>query len=111
MPNDRGDEFDRFLAQSLAPPERMPDGKFIGRVGQQIRLEKLRRRSRAKMFERLSIELLSVIAVGCGLMAVGAGSNIADSAGNVPAVALAGMAILFAFWVTVVSRPTSRKVI
>ena len=111
MANDRGDEFDRFLAQSLAPPERMPDPKFVGRVGQQIRLDELRRRSRAKMFERLGIELLSVIAVGCGLMAVGGGSDIADSAGHVPALALAGMAILFAFWVTVVSRPTNRKVI
>ena len=39
-----------------------------------------------------------------GLIAVGAGTNIAESAGAVPAVALAGMVILFGFWVTLVSR-------
>ena len=110
MPNDRSEDFDRFLAQSLAPPERMPDSKFVGRVRQQILLEKLRRRSLAKTFERLGVELLSILAVGCALLAVGAGSGIADSEGDIPAGALAGIAILFAGWVAVVSRPTNRKV-
>ena len=101
---DESDEFDRFLAQSLAPPNRVPDKQFLARVSQQIVLDKLHRRARAKMFERLGVELLSIVAVGAGLIAVGAGTNIADSAGAVPAVALAGMVILFGFWVTLVSR-------
>ncbi len=102
-PND-ADEFDLFLAQSLAPPQRVPDRQFLARVSQQILLDKLRRRARAKMFERLCVEVLSIVAVGCGLLAVGAGTNIADSAGNIPPVALVGMVILFGFWVTLVSR-------
>ena len=101
---DESDEFDRFLAQSLAPPNRVPDQQFMARVSQQIRLDKLRRRARAKMFQRLGVELLSIIAVGAGLLAAGAGTNIADSTGNVPAAALVGMVILFGFWVTLVSR-------
>ena len=102
--DDRDDGFDAFLAQSLAPPARVPDNHFIRRVNRQIQLEELHRRSRARMFQRLGAELLSVVAVGCGLLAVGAGTDIADSAGNIPAAALVGMVMLFGFWVTLVSR-------
>ena len=102
--NESDDAFDRFLAQSLAPPERMPDNQFIRRVNQRIQLDTLHRRNRAKMFERLGVEVLSVMAVGCGLAALGAGAGIADSAGNIPAVPLVGMVILFGLWVTLVSR-------
>ena len=102
--NDQGDAFDHFLAQVLAPPNRVPDQQFLARVSQQLVLEKLRRRARAKMFERLGVELLSILAVGAGLLAVGAGADIADSAGAAPATALAGMFIFFAAWVTLVSR-------
>ena len=101
---DRDDAFDRFLAQSLAPPDRVPDKQFMARISQQILLDKLRRRARANMIERLGVEMLSIVAVGCGLLAVGAGTDIADSAGNIPPAAVVGMVILFGFWVTLVSR-------
>ena len=101
---DDRDEFDLFLAQSLAPPNRVPDQQFLDRVSHQLALDKLRRRARANMVERLGVELLSILAVGGGLVAVGAGTNIADSAGNTPVAALVAMLILFAGWVTVVSR-------
>ena len=105
MPHtEQSEDFDRFLAQSLAPPNRVPDQQFLARVSQQVLVDKLQRRARTKMFERLGVELLSILAVGAGLVAVGAGTNIADSAGNTPAVALLGMLILFAAWVTLVSR-------
>ena len=96
--------FELFLARSLAPPERVPDQPFIRRVSQQILLEKLHRRSRGKMVERLGIEILSIIAIGAGLLAIGAGRPIADSAGNIPPAPLLGMVILFGLWVTIVSR-------
>ena len=100
---DRDGAFERFLAHALAPDERVPDNQFIRRVSQQILLEKLHRRSRARMLKRLGTELLSVAAVGCGLLAIGAGTDIADSAGNIPAAALVGVVTMFAFWVTLVS--------
>ena len=102
--SDRDDGFDAFLAQSLAPPARLPDKSFIRRVNQQIQLDELHRRSRARMVQRLGVELLSLIAVAAGLLAVGAGTDIADSAGNIPAAALVGMVTLFGLWVTLVSR-------
>ena len=101
---DEGDAFDAFLAQSLAPPDRIPDKQFLARVSQQMVLDKLRRRARAKMLERLGVELLSIVAVGAGLLAAGGGTRIAESAGNVPAAVVAGMMIVFAFWVALVSR-------
>lgn len=101
---DGDDGFDAFLAQSLAPPARMPDNHFIRRVNRQIQLDELHRRSRSRMVRRLGIELLSVVAVGCGLLAIGAGTDIADSAGNTPAAALVGMVLTFGFWVALVSR-------
>lgn len=101
---DPADDFDALLARSLAPPERMADARFIARVDQQIQLDALRRISRSRLFERLGVELLSIVGVSCGLLAAGVGTKLADSAGNFPATALAGMVILFSLWVTVVSR-------
>jgi hypothetical protein len=100
---DGDDGFDRFLAQSLAPPDRVPDKQFMARVSQQILLAKLQRRARAKMFERLGVEVLSIVALGCGLLAVGGGTDIADAAGNIPPMALIGVLILFGLWVGLVS--------
>lgn len=105
--DDRDDDLGRFLADALAP-HRVPDQAFVDRVSQQIRLDELRRRGRARSAERLGIELMSVLAVGCGLLAIGMNASIADSAGNAPEAALVGIVILFSCWVALVSRSSHR---
>lgn len=107
MPMIEGEEeFDRFLARSLAPPQRAPDDRFADRVRHRIMLDELLRSRRAKVVERLGVELLSLVALGCGLAAIGASSEIADSMRQVPHVALITIMLVFSLWVPLVAQPT-----
>lgn len=101
--NDPEAEFDRFLARSLAPPERAADRRFVDRVQRQVQLAEVLRARRARTFERIGIELLSLVALGCGLAAIASSSAIAESAGQVPHIALAGIMLVFALWVPLVA--------
>jgi hypothetical protein len=107
--HDRDTRFDRFIAEALAPPDRDPDPRFVDRVRQQVRLDELLRARRASMFERLGIELLSLVALGCGLAAIGAVSEVAAFARQVPHVALAGVMLVFALWVPLIALPARRR--
>lgn len=107
--HDRDTQFDRFLAQALAPPDRAPDQPFVNRVHQQVRLDELLRASRASTFERLGIELLSLVALACGLAAIGTSSEIADFTREVPHLALIAVMLVFALWVPLVAVPAPRR--
>lgn len=102
---DRDAELDSLLANVLAPPQRQPDQQFIDRVRQHIRLDELQRASRARLFEKLGIELLSLVALGCALAAIGASAEIAGLARDVPQVALVAVVSVFALWVPLVAGP------
>ena len=107
--DDREEQFDRFLAEALSPPDRAPDAHFVGRVRQQIRLDELLRARRAGIFERLGIELLSLVALGCGLAAIGRSSEVAGLAREVPHLALVAVMLVFALWVPLVAVPARRR--
>lgn len=107
--HDRDTQFDRFLAEALAPPQREPDPRFVDRVRQQVRLDELLRARRASMFERLGIELLSLVALGCGLAAIGSSSEVAAFARQVPHLALVAVILVFALWVPLVAVPARRR--
>ncbi len=98
-------QFDRFLAEALSPSERLPDQPFVDRVRQQVRLDEALRERRARIFRRLGIELLSLVALGCGLAAIGSSSAVAQFALEVPHVALAGVLVIFVAWVPLVASP------
>lgn len=109
MPTHDDEEwFDRFLADALSPPERLPDQPFVDRVRQQVRLDEALRARRARIFHRLGIELLSLVALGCGLAAIGSSSAVEQFALEVPHVALAGVLVIFAAWVPLVAAPARR---
>ena len=99
-------EFDRFLAEALAPPRRPPDQRFAERVRRQIMLDEMLRAKRAKDVERLGVELLSLVALGCGVLALGRAPEIAESVRELPHVALGAMLMLFGLWVTLVAGPS-----
>ena len=105
--SDQQSQFDRFLAEALAPPGRSPDPRFVERVQQHIRLDELRRANRARLLERLGIELLSLVAIACGLAAIGASSEIAESVRQAPHLALPATMFVLGVWVTLVARPKS----
>ena len=106
---DPEEQLDRFLAEALAPRAGLPDQKFVDRVRQQVRLNEALRARRARMFHRLGIEILSLVALGCGLAAIGNSSAVAQFALEVPHIALAGVLVIFVAWVPLVASPSRRR--
>jgi hypothetical protein len=105
---DHEEPFDRFLAEALSPPDRLPDQPFVERVRQQVRLDEALRARRAGIFHRLGIELLSLVALGCALAAIGSSPPVAQFARELPHVALAGLLVIFLAWVPLVAAPARR---
>jgi hypothetical protein len=109
MPTHDPDErFDRFLADALSLPEGLPDQPFVDRIRQQGRLDEALRARRARIFHRLGIELLSLVALGCALAAIGSSPPVAQFALERPHFALAGLLVIFVAWVPLVATPSRR---
>ena len=109
MPTREQDElFDRFLAEALSPAERLPDQPFVDRVRQLVRLDEALRARRARIFHRLGIELLSLVALGCALAAIGSSPPVARFALELPHVALGGLLLIFVAWIPLVTTPSRR---
>ena len=106
--HDHDEPFDRFLAEALSPPEGLPDQQFVDRVRQQVRLDEALRARRARIFHRLGIELLSLVALGCAFAAIGNSPPVAQFALELPHVALGGLLVIFVAWVPLVASPSRR---
>ena len=106
--HDHDEPFDRFLAEALSPSEGLPDQSFVERVRQQVRLDEALRARRARIFNRLGIELLSLVALGCALAAIGSSPPVAQLALELPHVALGGLLVIFVAWVPLVASPSRR---
>ena len=107
--HDHEEPFDRFLAEALSPPEGLPDQQFVDRVRQQVRLDEALRARRARIFHRLGIELLSLVALGCALAAIGNSPAVTEFTRQLPHVALAGLLVVFVAWVPLVASPARRQ--
>ncbi len=106
--HDHDEQFDRFLADALSPPPGLPDQTFVDRVRQQVRLNEALRARRARIFHRLGIELLSLVALGCALAAIGSSPPVAQLALELPHFAIAGLLVIFVAWVSLVASPSRR---
>ena len=106
--HDHDEAFDAFLTAALSPPEGLPDQQFVDRVRQQVRLDEALRARRARIFHRLGIELLSLVALGCALAAIGSSPPVSQFAQELPHVALAGLLVIFVAWVPLVASPSRR---
>ena len=100
---DQDQPFDRFLAEALSPAERAPDPLFVDRVRQQVRLDEMLRARRAGIFHRLGIEILSLVALGLGIAAIGGSPEVRAFASEAPHLALAAIMLLFALWVPLIA--------
>jgi len=108
--HDHDEAFDRFLAEALSPPECLPDQPFVDRVRQQVRLDEALRARRARIFHRLGIELLSLVALGCALAAIGSSPPVAQFTLELPHIALGGLLVIFVAWIPLVAGPDSLRV-
>jgi uncharacterized membrane protein len=101
------DNFDRFLAEALAPKPRDPDREFVARVQAHIRLEDYLRGQRRSAFRRLAVESLGLLFVAAGLIWLGRAEPVAGFFADSPGVALAGLLCGFGLLVALFSSQTS----
>jgi hypothetical protein len=89
------DDFDLFLQQSLAPPQREEDHSFVLRVQAAIGIEEGFRMRRRTALRRFGLELLALAAVTAGLLWVGRAAPIASWVSESPW--LAALVLISAF--------------
>jgi hypothetical protein len=98
------DEFDRFLASSLAPEECLPDRRFVVGVQSRIVVEDALGRERRVLVAILAKQLLGLIAVTAAAWTVGKAAPVAEFFERSPATALAILLVAFGFVVAMFSR-------
>jgi hypothetical protein len=100
------DEFDRFLASSLAPPERLPDLRFVSAMQMRIVLEDRVARHGRGLRDNLLRQMLGLSAVAAGIAVLSNAAPVAEWSARSPALGLATLLIGFLFVIAVLSgRP------
>lgn len=105
------DEFDRFLESALAPPDRLPDRKFVARVQARIALEERLAAQHSALVHDLLKQLLALAAVAAGLWWIGRAAPVASLFSQSPAVGLAILTTLFSLLVVLLGRRPDGKVV
>lgn len=105
------EDFDRFLATALAPPERGEDHGFVARVQQRIRIDDALRSARAATLGRLSVELAAIAAVAAALVWFAGSADASALAAESPAPVLAGLIGLFMSLVWLMAPGAGRSVV
>jgi hypothetical protein len=103
------DEFDRFLARSLAPEERAPDRRFVARVQARIALDQRLHAEQANALRLLGIEVIALLAVAAGLVWLARAAPVARFFAESPAIALALLLAGFGLLLVLFSSQTSGR--
>jgi hypothetical protein len=98
------DDFDAFLADQLAPPERRPDRRFIAAVQARIAMEERFRQQRRALWANLASQLAALGAVATGIWWLSRAAPVANWTGQFPATTLAMLVAGFALAVGLFSR-------
>lgn len=98
------DEFERFLASAIAPPDRLPDRRFVARVQARILLDEQLARERRALMAALGRQIVALAAVAAGIWVIARAAPVADVFAQSPAVALAILLVAFSFVVAMFSR-------
>src|SRR3954463_5266069 len=96
------DEFDTFLRDALAPPERGPDRGFVARVQTHITLEERLRAERHAVLRQLGMQELAITAVAAGLLWLGRAPAVADFFERRPEIALPALLVGFTLLILLV---------
>ena len=103
-------DFDRFLEAALAPPERLPDRRFVAGVQARIALEDRLARERAALIGALAKQLAALLAVAGGLWVLGRAAPVASFGAQSPAVALLVLIGAFGCAAALFAQPASGSV-
>jgi hypothetical protein len=96
------DEFDRFLATALTPPERLPDRQFVSRTQARIALEDRLEAQRRSVVAGVAKQLVVLIAVAAAAWWLSHAVAIASWFAESPALGLAILLTGFGFLVAVI---------
>ena len=97
------DDFDRFLADSLAPPKRGADWAFVRLVQARIVLDDRLSAERRALLSGLLLKILALAAFAAGLLWVGRSPDVTGLAADSPAILLALLLGGFGFLVLLLS--------
>lgn len=97
------DEFERFLAGTLAPPRREPDRAFVASVRAHIALDERLRSERAAAIAAFALQLIALLAVAAGVIWFTRSPGIAEAASESPGLLLLILVGLFSFLVLLLS--------
>ena len=103
------DEFDAFLADTLAPDEREPDRAFVGRVQAGIRLDEQLRAERRGMVATLAVQFLGVAAIAAAIVWLLRAPEIGAFASESPAFLLLILLVAFSFVIMLFSSGASSR--
>src|SRR5689334_23736557 len=97
------DPFDRFLEAALAPPERLPDRRFVAAVQTRILLEDRLAEQRRALVANALKQLLALVAVAASVWVVTRSAPVGNWLSEEPAVALGILLAVFALVVALLS--------
>jgi len=98
------DAFERFLADSLAPPQRTPDRRFVSIVHSRILLEDRLAAERRTLVADLIKQLAALIAVAAALWFMGRAAPVAEWFAQHRAAGLAALLVAFGLLIALLSR-------
>ena len=101
------DEFDRFLASSLAPAERLPDRSFVTAVRARIILDDRLARERRSVIGNFVTQIVALLAVAAALWVLGRAAPVAEWFAQSSALGLAMLLLAFAAIVGLFIRTSS----
>ena len=100
------DDFERFLAAALAPPERMPDRKFVSRVQAAIALDEQLAAERRAVVAGLLKQLAALFSVAAAVWLIGRAPPVTAWFDASPEFGLASLLVAFVCVVGLISfRP------
>lgn len=98
------DDFDRFLGQALALPERPADRRFVASVQARIALEQRLERQRHQLLAGLFSQLAALVAVAAGIWVLVRAQPVANWFAASPSMGLAVLVVGFALVIALFSR-------
>lgn len=102
------DEFDRFLASSLAPPARMPDRRFVSGVQAAIALDERLAAERRAVAGGLLKQLAALLSISAAIWIIGQAPPISPSFAQSPGFALVSVLVAVVCVVALISsRPAA----
>ena len=95
------DPFDDFVGKALAPPERDSDHAFVAQVHARVLLHEAIRAQRQGALQRLSLQLIALIAVVAAFVLLSQSPDVAAFVAESPAIVLTFLISLFSMLIAV----------